>query len=367
MGFYSSHTLRTKAESLIVRLGFNNGISGYGESSPRAYVTGENCATVTEIIINRFASLLFSKDIEEIDDVEALLNDLEEECLTENKFVYNSALGAIDIALLDALAKHRGLHVTHFLGQFIGKTVPSSISIPILSPKKIEELFHYFQKPEFKHVKVLLGANERENIERVCLVKSLLGKHVDVRVEVNGRWTFLQALSNLKRLAELGITAAEQPLPKDDIDGLRQLKTAVEIPLIADESMCSLSDAKNLIERQACDILNIKISKCGGLLRSKRIAQFAQSRNIPCQLGSHVGESAILSAAAEAFVLTTPNLLFSEINSSLLFEDSQKNTPKDTKDKIESNATAFGLGISAEDEHRIERQCSPILQLTDKG
>jgi len=360
--FHSTQTLRTSAESIIVRLEFENGILGYGESAPRTYVTGEDCSTVPLAIRNCFSSILFCHEINTIDDVEKVLDQLESECRNRNISHYNSALGAIDTALLDALGKFQKLSVTDFLGSIVRKKAPYSISIPLLPLQEIQELF--FQLPKLarvKYVKVLVGQVEDENMERVGLVRSLFGDDVDIRVENNGKWTFQQAISNLDKLQEFNITAVEQPLAKDDIEGLGRLKEATGIPIIVDESMCSLSDAKRLIETGACDILNIKISKCGGLLRSKRIAQFAKSQNILCQLGAHVGETQILGEAGKAFALTTSNLVYFEGCSFLLFEDEWRTDQFEIKS---DNEVGFGFGTASIAQQLIEKHCSPILELS---
>jgi L-alanine-DL-glutamate epimerase-like enolase superfamily enzyme len=366
LGFHSSQTLRARSESIIVRLEFENGISGYGESTPRTYVTSEDCSTVVQVIKNFFSSILLSHEIHTIDDVEGVLNKLESECLKKNILHYNSALGAIDIALLDALGKLQKVPVTNFLGSIIREKALYSISIPFLPPQKIRELFFQLQKFKFKYVKILLGESESENIKRVSLVRSLFGDHVDIRVEANGKWTFQQAVFNLDKLDKFNITAVEQPVAKDDIAGLQRLKKTIKIPIIVDESMCSLSDAKNLIEKDACDILNIKISKCGGLLRSMEIAHFAKSQNISCQLGAHVGETEILSAAGKSFAFTIPNLIYFEGASFLLHEHSYSNNQFEIKNKREDRVSNFGLGIKLTNQQLIMKHCVPIVELSDK-
>ena len=366
--FHSTQTLRANAESIIVRLEFENGILGHGESAPRIYVTGEDCSTVPFVIRTCFSSILFCHEIKTIDNVENVLDQLENACHKSNISHYNSALGAIDNALLDALARFQELPVANFLGSVVRKRAPYSISIPLLPLKATRELF--FQLPELlqvKYVKVLVGKVETENVERVGLVRSLFGEDVNIRVENNGKWTFQQAIANLDRLKKLNITAVEQPLGKDDIEGLSRLKKATGIPIIVDESMCSLSDAKRLIEKEACDILNIKISKCGGLLRSRRIAEFAQSHNIPCQLGAHVGETEILSNAGRSFALTTPNLIYFEGSSFLPFNDEWRSDQFEIKGDSEVALPNFGLVTAATAHQLIEKHCSPILELSIKN
>jgi len=358
--FHSTQTFRSGAESIILQLEFENGISGCGESTPMKYITGETSSTVIEVIRDCFSPILLSQTIREADDIEPLLDELEEECIKHHRLYYNTALGAVDIALLDALGKQRGVSLTHFLGPIVRESAPYSISVPFLPLQKIRELSYELPKERVKFVKVLVGKQENENVERVDLVRSLFGDQADIRVENNGIWTLDEAISNLERLKEFNISAAEQPLVKDDIEGLQSLRKIIGIPIIVDESMCSLTDARQLIEKGACDILNIKISKCGGLLRSKRIAQLAQSRNVPCQIGAHVGETELLRAAGRSFALTTPNLVFFEGASFLLFEDPWQNARFEIKKK--DVLSGIGLGIESSGIQSILNYCSPPLE-----
>lgn len=365
INFHSTQTSRTGAKSIIIRLDFENGISGYGESTPMAYITGEDCSSVVKVIQNYFSSLLFSHEIYTIDDVKAVLNQLESECLKNNVLHYNCALGAIDIALMDALGKLQKVPITNFLGPLVRENATYSISIPFLPLKKIEELSLQLPRWDVNDVKVLVGEVENENIERVRLIRSLFGNNANIRLENNGKWTFRQALSNLEKLAKFKPTAVEQPVAKDNIAGLQKLKKSIKIPIIVDESMCSLSDAKNLIEKDACDILNIKISKCGGLLKSREIAHFAQSQNISCQLGAHVGETEILNAAGKSFALTTSNLIYFEGASFLLFEETYRNNSFEIKQPKEDRPSKSGLGITSKNHQLIMEHCLPIVELAD--
>ena len=247
--FHSTQTFRTGAESVILQLEFENGISGYGESTPMEYITGETSSTVVEVIRECFSPILLSQAITTADDIEPLLDELERECLKHHRLYYNTALGAVDIALLDALGKHRGLHLTHLLGPIVRQSAPYSVSVPFLPLQKIRELFYQLPKERVKYVKVLVGKDENENAERVGLVRSLFGDNVDIRVENNGIWTLDEATSNLERLKGFHISAAEQPLVKDDIEGLQSLRKVIGIPIVVDESMCSLTDARKLIEK----------------------------------------------------------------------------------------------------------------------
>jgi muconate cycloisomerase len=104
----------------------------------------------------------------------------------------------------------------------------------------------------------------------------------------------------------------EQPVAKDDFAGLQAVGAAAGLPVIADESLCTERDALRLIELKACQIFNVRLSKCGGLLAATRIRRLAAAAGLRCQLGCHVGETSILAAAGRHFALCDPELLYME-------------------------------------------------------
>jgi muconate cycloisomerase len=320
ISFESGQAFRTKGESVILRMEYDNGTVSYGESAPRIYVTGESVSSVAGLILNVFAPLLLNRPAGTLKDVKSTLNDLEAHCLQRSLHPCNSALGAVDIALLDGLGKLEEKPVSFYLGPALNSRPAYSVSVPFLPVEQIRQLHSRFRHYPFTHIKVLLGGATSWNVERVALLRSLFGEGVDLRVEVNGKWTFEQAVANIEALKRHRISAVEQPLPARDIEGHCRLREKCGVRLVADESFCTLSEAEELVERGACDILNIKVSKCGGLLRSKAIADFAHSRNVPCQLGAHVGETEVLTAAGRHFSATVDLLWMDGGYSFLLFK-----------------------------------------------
>lgn len=320
ISFHSGQAFRSKSESVIFQVGYDNGMFSYGESAPRTYVTGETVSSVGGLL-HSFSPVLLQRKVTTLDDVQAILNDLEALCLEKKCNSYNSTLGAVDIALLDGLGKLEKRPVSFYLGTLLSESAPLSISVPFFPLEQIRQLFFRFRNFPFTHLKVLVGENPDWNVKRIELLRSLFGERVDIRLEANGKWNFQQALDNIRALKRFGITAIEQPLPAPDFESQRRFREACGIRVVADESFCTLSDAKKLIAYQACDILNIKLSKCGGLLRSKAIADFARSVNVPCQLGAHVGETEVLTAAGKHFSTTTDLLWIDGSYSFLLFQD----------------------------------------------
>ncbi len=355
IGYHSAHLLRLKADSVIIALRCENGVTGYGESTPRPYVTGESPTSVKILFESIFRNLLIGQELESISAVKQLLESLKQACRKSGITEFQSALGAVDIALLDALGQHQSSPVYRYLGSELRRSIPWSLVIPLLPEAMIRKLSKGSVRKTFGSLKVLVGRDQVQNRGRLKLVRELFGDEIAIRVEVNGHWTREEARVNLQELAGFGITAIEQPVAKEDREGLREIRETFGIPVIVDESMCGPEDAEELIAGDACDILNIKISKVGGLLAAQRIASLAASRGIACLLGCHVGETRILTNAALHFLVTAPGLLLVEGFSSFLFGEVSTIDDLDPEPLIAEIFTAPGLGFNPEETILRER------------
>src|SRR5262249_10207503 len=186
-----------------------------------------------------------------------------------------------------------------------------------------------------RHVKVKVGTGD--DVERVRIVRETMGPAVTIRVDANGAWSFDQAVATIRDIACFGVAAVEQPIPRSTPADFPMLRRQVSVPLMADESMVTEEDAQQLIEAKAVDYLNIRVSKCGGISRSARIARLAARAGIRVQVGSQVGETAILSAAGRHLAAAFEQVDFAEgsFGTMLLTED------------VSRDSIRFGFGGSA--------------------
>ena len=306
--FDSPQIKRMQADSVIVRIDFDDGTTGFGESAPRSYVTGEDCHSVVDLIRNRFAPLLFSHTICCLCDVETMLNQLEKTCQDYEISNYLSALGAIDLALIDALERSQRLAPHELFPICCRSDLRFSASIPFLPQSVIETYFPLLRAHlDIAVLKVLVGEDVEINRARVKLIRSIAGGDAELRLEFNGKMSYERVRKNLECLKQFDIRAVEQPLPPHRIDELFQLRDMFNLEFVADESLVSLDDARALAPSGPYSIFNIKVSKCGGLLRSKRISALAHSHGIRCQIGTHVGESRLLTHAGRRLARSIPN------------------------------------------------------------
>ncbi len=133
---------------------------------------------------------------------------------------------------------------------------------------------------------------------------------------------------------------------------------------MVDESLVSLQDAAELIEAQACDIFNVRLSKCGGLGRSLRFIELARAAGLKWQLGAHVGETALLSAVGRAVALAHGDPIFVEgsIGEWLLVEDLSSPSVQFGQGGVAGPLAGPGLGVEVIEE-RVRKYAAETRRL----
>jgi muconate cycloisomerase len=159
-------------------------------------------------------------------------------------------------------------------------------------------------------IKVKVGT--ADDATRLEAVRKAVGDKVELRADANAAWATDEAIKQLQRLGQFKLRAIEQPVAAGDLAGMKQVRDATGVPVMADESLVTLDQARRLIELGACDYFNIRLSKCGGLSGSLAVAKLAQQAGIKIQLGAQVGETGILSAAGRIFAAHLPALAWAE-------------------------------------------------------
>ena len=160
-------------------------------------------------------------------------------------------------------------------------------------------------------VKVKVGIDD--DAARLQAVREAVGDDIEIRVDANGVWSGPEAVAALNALKPYGIVAVEQPIGAGDLDGMSTSSDEeTGLRVIADESLVTEDNAAALIAANACDVFNIRVSKCGGLIASARIAQMAVDAGIGVQVGAQVGETSILSAAGRALAAHVPSIEYLE-------------------------------------------------------
>jgi L-Ala-D/L-Glu epimerase len=322
LGFLSpiKHNLATHegSDNIVLRVTTDNGTTGYGEGVPRAFVTGEVLSGSLSFLREVLAPALVNRDFHSPQALRQSLEDLYHQGQAQR---HPAAFCALETALLDAAGRTWNLSMVDLIGTKLRTSLEYSAVIPLMSPEQMRHLFHLVKLNRMRYVKIKVGSDS--DLETLRLARDELGFEVDIRVDANSAWTPSEAIARLGEMQPYQISAVEQPVAKADFAGLKQVSDAVQIPVIADESLCTEEDARSLIDLKACQVFNIRVSKCGGLGAATRISRMAEKAGVLCQLGCHVGETSILSAAGRQFALTVPQLSYVEgsFSSYLLVRD----------------------------------------------
>jgi len=208
---------------------------------------------------------------------------------------FPAAACALEIALLDLAGRVAGRPLSAFLGSGRGASPVYSAVLPLTNSDQFQDFLDNVQELGLSQVKVKVGRDD--DLERVGLVRKTLGPQVRLRVDANGAWSSQEAVEKITALNEFKIEAVEQPVPKDDIEGLEHVTRRVQPLVMADESVCTSSQALRLIKRGAVGGFNLRLSKCGGPARTLDLYRLAREAGLSCQLGCHIGELGLLSAA----------------------------------------------------------------------
>jgi muconate cycloisomerase len=164
----------------------------------------------------------------------------------------------------------------------------------------------------FRHVKIKVGIAGYDDAARLRTARRILGAKRDLRVDANEAWKPAECMERIQALEPSAITCVEQPVPHSDVAALADIRREIHTPIMLDESLCGIVDARRAVEQRTCDLFNLRLSKCGGFIPSLRLAQFAKTNGLGCQLGCQVGETAILSAAGRHFAASVADLRYLE-------------------------------------------------------
>ncbi|MFN0054214.1 MAG: enolase C-terminal domain-like protein [Planctomycetales bacterium] len=318
---HASHA-RDDTDSLIACLRLDDGTLGWGEGLPRPYVTGETIdTTFTHLRQTAWGAVLGTRLAGLADAIE-VARRIEPGPIPEGKrdCFGNVVRCAVELSLLDAACRATGQPlstltalVPETLGirntrpqvRYSGALTPTGPWRDRISAWKLR-LFGLAQG------KVKVGVPGFDDVASVSLLRRIVGERFDIRIDANEAWSIDELESRVERLRPFGITALEQPTPHAHVAGLARIRERLGIPLMLDESLCSLPDARRAIEHGTCDLFNIRLSKCGGLIRALELAALAHRAGLGYQLGCQVGETGILSAAGRHFASSVGDIRYLE-------------------------------------------------------
>jgi muconate cycloisomerase len=344
----------------VLRVRDEAGGEGFGEGAPRPYVTGETVETVLAHLAGDLWPRVAGRELPPAGHLAGLAT-----FLPAPRDPSNAARAALELAVLDCTLRAARRPMAAVLPPVRRRVTYSGV----VTSGSVERAVQHARRMRaigLGHVKVKVGFDD--DVARVRAVREALGPEVSLRLDANGAWTLERAVEVLGAVAPLGIAAVEQPLPRGPVEDLARLRGATPVPVMVDESLVTEADAEALIEAKAADLFNIRVSKCGGLARSLAIAARASAMGIGVQVGSQVGETAILAAAGRHLAAALPEVAFVEgsFGTLLLAEDVAVESVRFGHRGEAPLLTGPGLGIRVVEERLLRRAVS-VTDLTTEG
>lgn len=298
-----SHSIRKRlfTKNVVVEIISDGGeITGYGEGAPRSYVTGETQESAVNGIQNLIGKSEFPWELNDVSQIWDFVDSL------SNGKGANSAVCALETALLDILARKQGRYVLEYFPQdLLVHSIHYGAAIPFASGKKLKEMCGLVKKIGLKRLKLKMGKDFEQNRNMIETLSLILGDGYDIKVDINGAWDYEIALAHVPMLREYAVKVVEQPMSPDDPD-IAEFSGTIKgdgIILMADESACSLDEVKWIIKEGYYKMVNVRLSKCGGFRRSFKIIDYLRSRRLSFQIGCQLGETGLLSAAGRVLSL----------------------------------------------------------------
>ena len=345
------------AQAVIVILKTDEGLVGLGEADPMNPFTEESPESTMTVLGDIIAPNLLGRDPTEIARLESNLDEVVQGNPT--------ARGAINMALYDILGKAIDMPVYQLMGGLLHETLPLLLGISSLD---LEQSIDAINKLLSKGVTtVMLKMGEMpiaDEIKRFIGIRKHFGKNIKLVVDANQGWEMVEALEFIEGINGYHLDLLEQPIERRNLAGLKKISEQSVCSLSADESLVEAADAAQLIRERVVDVFSIKVSKNGGLDKSKLIAQMAAGFGLECLMNSML-EFGITQAASLHLGCTLPNLLDCghAYGSVTRMSDDITDFDQNISDGIVTVPSGAGLGVNL-NEDKLKKYTKDYLKVS---
>ena len=287
----------------IVIVETDDGLVGYGEAMPAYEFTGETLWTVEDVICEHLAPMVIGRDPF---DLERITSDFEQ--LVGNQ----AAKAGLELALWDLQGKVLGRPLVDLIGGRTRDAVPLIHAFGWDEPQELAANARARAADGVSVFKVKVGDAPEQDAARVAAVRDAVGPGAQIKCDANTGWrTPRRAVEAIGLLEPYGVEFVEEPVRRDDLAACRFVRERVAVPIALDESVRGPREALAAVEAGACDIINVKLMKCGGVLNALKVNAIAEAAGVALHVGS-MGEVAGACAAMIALHGGLANAVYSD-------------------------------------------------------
>lgn len=296
-----------ETSNIFLRIQTSDKHIGWGCAAPDLEVTGESPAGVLAAFQKKVEPYLHGQNPFQIARHNKELRELAPDS--------PSLWAMVDMALYDLLAKKADLPLYQLLGGY-RHSIPTSITIGILSVEATVEKARKYLKQGFQILKVKGGLDVDLDVERMFKIREMSGRNVRLRFDANQGYSIDETIRFVKETRKCNIEILEQPTPRYEFESMGRVSEKSHLPVMADESLLTLKDAFKIARNDWADMINIKLMKVGGITAAMHINSVAKAAGMEAMVGC-MDESALGIAAGLHFALSRPNVEFADLDGHL--------------------------------------------------
>lgn len=293
---------RAEAQSILIEFE-SEGVTGIGEGCPREYVTGESIDSAMRFLRDLRSEACGIRSVAEL-----------RHWTSANRKRIDAAPAAwcaLELAMLDCFARRESVSVETLLGlppldvefrytAILGDSADATFAGQLKQ----------YQSLGFREFKLKVSGNAERDRERMQTINAK--PDVSLRIDANNLWRNLHDLKEWKETAQPRVFAVEEPLETRDLAKLSEASDVLGTPIILDENFLRLEQLEPLARDAQRWILNVRVSKMGGLLRSLEIVEAARAAGLRIVVGAQVGETSVLTRAALPVAQAAGDLLIGQ-------------------------------------------------------
>lgn len=336
-----SFGLRKGSSPLVIKIYTDEGIVGLGEA-----VAPFTSMSLEALIHNEIKPLLIG---ENPFDVERLMKKFAGNGLVWCPDLSVFVTSGVEIALWDIIGKAVGQPVYNLLGGCYRKKVKFGLYLFAGSPEKMAKDAACWVERGIDTIKFKVGIDPKLDIERLKAVREAVGPDVKLIVDPNQAWNPGTAINMINKMEKYDLFYVEQPVKKDDLEGMARIRKSVNVPIGANEAVFTIQDAMAVIRAGAADVIVTDIHLPGGLLECKKIAAVCEAADIPVMIHSG-GELGIATAAVLQVVASTPNFVYANDTYYPQLSDDIIKPPFELVDGYMEVPDKPGLGVELDEE-----------------
>ena len=301
----------------FVRVSFicESGKIGLGEAPATKAVTGEGIDDILYSIQSVKGYLNFHMPTDALELLHETREDNHAICS-----IGNSARAALDMALISLIAQEENLPLYRYLGAKDLTSLKTDVTISLKNPNAMLG----DAKEAFENGLDILKVKLGEDIEHAIKVTKNIRDEipfVKIIIDANQAWHVENTLRFIDEVKDYNIELIEQPVKAGDLRGLKRVTEYSDIPILADEAVFTLGDAQNIINTKSADMINIKLMKCGGVIKAIEILEYCKNQGVSCMLGSMLEGPISINIALHLAMAYTDVIKYIDLDSPLLYKE----------------------------------------------